>query len=667
MKKRISALILFVMILGLSAVNAETLPMEEVLKTVKERIGNTDSYTDFNSNMYDEEDGTVYSFSWLKNKDSYEQLYVNCTQSGIITRYSDDSAEYPSYGIKFIQNRISAEEAVKKAQQLADRLNPSLAEELIVEMPEVYNSYRFNIKRIKNGLEVVNNGGMIVLDKNAEKICTYEVSVTENHEFLSADNLIGREDAIKKYSEKLGMELEYAFNYNYNRNTHKRERTLFLQYTAKNDKKISAYDGETVIPSADTEMHKYSATGVSMNDAAAEPEEAGYFSEAEQKELDAAEGLLTKEKLISIAKECVPTEGFEADWFGINKDSYFPDVPVRYMATITFVPKEADKSGHIFVTLDAATGEVTFFDKYPTKEDETTLPEEQLKIMADETAKKFAGAKFNEYKPEEYLGNGYFTYVRYINGIKFANDKIYIELNRTTGETANYSINHTDISFPSAEGAADKLSAETSLFSQVDYKPVYIKTDDKKFVPVYDFTDGKPLCTDAVTGELLKNGKVYQSDIIKYGDIKNHYAEKEITELAELGHGFAGESFKPDENITQKDFLILLSGGSPEYVYEVINPENAEVEANETSYITKEDAAKILVCNLGNGMFELARTDIFKSPFADVTENVGFAAILKGKGVVSGDENGLFCPKENLTRANAAMMIYKYFVSNGHN
>lgn len=665
MKKRISLLMIFAVLFGLSTVNAAETPMEEVLKTVKERIGGTDSYEDFDSNMYDGTNGTVYSFSWQKNKESYERLYVSCTQSGIITEYSDDSAEYSAYGIKFIQNRISAEDAVKKAQQLADELNPSLADELIVEMPKVYTGYRFNIKRIKNGLDVISDGGTIVLDDNAEKICSYRVSVTENHEFLSADNLIGREDAIKKYSEKLGMELEYAFNYNYNRNTHKRERTLYLQHAAKNDEKISAYDGEPVIPSADAEMYKNYAAGAAADTAAAEPE-SSIFSEAEQKELEAAEGLLTKEQLINIAKEAVPTDGFETDWFGINKDSYYSDVPPKYTATITFVPQKDDSRGHIYVTLDAATGEVTSFDKYPSKEDENKLPEEQLKTAAEESAKKLAGAKFNEYKAEEYGGNGYFTYVRYVNGIKFKNDRISVALNRTTGETTGYSINYTDISFPSAEGAMNKLSAEESLFSQVEYKPVYIKTADKKFIPAYDFTDGKPLCTDAVTGELLENGKPYQSDIITYGDIKNHYAEKEITALAELGHGFKDGSFKPEENITQKDFLVLLSGRDPEDVYEFIEPENAGVAVNETAYITKEDAAKILVYNLGNGMFELAQTDIFKSPFADVTENVGFAAILKGKGVVSGDENGLFCPNENLTRANAAMMIYKYFVSNGH-
>lgn len=186
-------------------------------------------------------------------------------------------------------------------------------------------------------------------------------------------------------------------------------------------------------------------------------------------------------------------------------------------------------------------------------------------------------------------------------------------------------------------------------------------------VPVYDFTDEKPLSTDAKTGELISNGNVYEAEVYDYNDIKNHYAKNEIKALAELGNGLEGESFRPDETITQEDFLKLLFGRYTDDVYERLDIEKAGVEKNESAPVTKEEAAKILVYNLGNGMYELAQEDIFKSPFADVTENVGFAAILKGKKIVSGDENGMFMPKENITRANAAIMIYRYFVSNGHN
>lgn len=668
MKKRITALMLLSAMLGTTGISvaAET-PMEAILKSVKERIGNTDGYINFNSNTYDNENGVSYSFSWQKSEDKYERLYVNCTQNGTITDYSDDGAERADYGVKFIQSRISKEEAVKKAQQLADKLNPSLKGELVVEAPEVYDGYDFYIKRIKNGLEVKNDGGSITLDKNAEKITNYDVSVTENTEFLPADNLIAKDEAMKKYDEKLGMELEYKYKYDYNRSTHKNERKLYLQYTAKNDDKISAIDGETVTPAKEIIMYKYAAG--SMADAKKEMAYDSGFSEAEMAEIEAVNGLISKDAIIKLAKDNVGIDSkLEVDSFSLIKDSYYSDVPVEYTAQIDFGAKDGETAGFANVSINAKTGEILSFYKSGTPKDEKNkLSDEKLKAAAEETAKKFAGAKFNEYKQDENGENGYFTYVRYVNGAKFDNDSIYVNVNATTGEVEGYRINYTNTAFPPTDGIMDKSEAEKSLFSQVEYETVYIKSEDKKMVPVYDFTDDKPLCTDAKTGELIRNGEVYKSQIYRYNDIENHYAKKEIEALAELGNGFEGDSFKPDETITQKDFLTLLLGRYTDDVYERLDIEKAGVAKNESAPVTKEDAAKILVYNLGNGMYELAQEDIFKAPFADVTDNIGFAAILKGKKIVNGDENGMFMPKENITRANAAIMIYRYFISNGHN
>lgn len=668
MKKRITALMLLSAMLGTTGISAaaET-PMEAILKSVKERIGNTDGYINFNSNTYDNENGVSYSFSWQKREDKYERLYVNCTQNGTITSYSDDGAERADYGVKFIQSRISKEEAVKKAQQLADKLNPSLKGELIVETPEVYDGYDFYVKRIKNGLEVKNDGGSITLDKNAEKITNYDVSVTENTEFLPADNLIAKDEAMKKYGEKLGMELEYKYKYDYNRKTHKDERKLYLQYTAKNDDKISAIDGETVTPAKEIIMYRYAAG--SMADAKNEMASDSGFSEAETAEIEAVNGLLAKDEIIKLAKDNVGIDSkLEVNSFSLIKDSYYSDVPIEYTARIDFGAKDGETAGFANVSINAKTGEILSFYKSGTPKDEKNkLSDEKLKAAAEETAKKFAGAKFNEYKQDGNGENGYFTYVRYVNGVKFDNDSMYVNVNTTTGEAEEYRINYTNTAFPSTDGIMDKSEAEKSLFSQVEYETVYIKSEDKKMVPVYDFTDDKPLCTDAKTGELIRNGEVYKSQIYRYNDIDNHYAKKEIEVLAELGNGFEGDSFRPDEAITQKDFLTLLFGRYTDDVYERLDIEKAGVAKNESAPITKEEAAKILVYNLGNGMYELAQEDIFKAPFADVTENIGFAAILKGKKIVNGDENGMFMPKENITRANAAIMIYRYFISNGHN
>ncbi len=669
MTKRITALALSAIMLGTCGMSAlaET-PMESVLKSVKERIGNTDAYTNFNSDTYEDENGTAYSFSWQVDKDKYERLYVGCTQNGTILEYSDDSAERADYGVKFIQSRISKEEAVKRAQQLADKLNPSLKGELVVEAPEVYDSYDFYIKRIKNGLDVVCDGGSITLDKNAEKITNYDVNVTENAEFLPAENLIGKDEAMKNYGEKLGMELEYRFKYDYSKESRRAERTLYLQYTAKNDDKISAIDGEKVTPAHDIVLYRNMSGGSAKAEAMDAAADNG-FSDAEIAELEAVNGLLSKDEMIKLAQDKVGVDSkLELDRFGLYKEAYYSDVPVEYVARMNFRNKD-DKTGKFAnVSINAKTGEVISFCKSGAAEDDNNrLADDKLKAIAEETAKKFAGAKFDEYKQKGDGENGYFTYVRYVNGAKFDNDTLYVNVNITSGEVDSYNLIYTNATFPSAAGIMDKAAAEKSLFSQVEYKTVYVKTEDKKMVPVYDFTDGKPLCTDAKTGELIRDGEAYEAEVYNYNDIENHYAEKEIKALAELGNGLKGESFKPDEIITQEDFLKLLFGRYSDDVYDRMDIEKVGVAKNASAAVTKEDAAKILVYNLGNGMYELAQEDIFKSPFADVTENVGFAAILKGKKIVSGDENGMFMPKENITRANAAIMIYRYFVSNGHN
>ena len=61
------------------------------------------------------------------------------------------------------------------------------------------------------------------------------------------------------------------------------------------------------------------------------------------------------------------------------------------------------------------------------------------------------------------------------------------------------------------------------------------------------------------------------------------------------------------------------------------------------------------------GIEEYAKLDkIYKPVFEDVNENVGYISILGAMGVFNGDENGLFNPDKNLTRADAAIVIYNY-------
>ena len=111
--------------------------------------------------------------------------------------------------------------------------------------------------------------------------------------------------------------------------------------------------------------------------------------------------------------------------------------------------------------------------------------------------------------------------------------------------------------------------------------------------------------------------------------------------------GFSGGEFKPDEYITASEFNKLLS-----FLF-------IETSDNSSELLTREGAAVSFVKAIG--LDAAARyDDIFVQPFNDVTQNKGYIAILKAMGIFSGDNNGSFNPYNNLTRGEAAVIIYKY-------
>ena len=77
--------------------------------------------------------------------------------------------------------------------------------------------------------------------------------------------------------------------------------------------------------------------------------------------------------------------------------------------------------------------------------------------------------------------------------------------------------------------------------------------------------------------------------------------------------------------------------------------------------VLREDAFVLLIRSMGYE--RIAGMDIFQPGFNDGTdvspENSGALAILRGYGIVEGDA-GSVRPKANLTRAEAAALIYNY-------
>ena len=159
----------------------------------------------------------------------------------------------------------------------------------------------------------------------------------------------------------------------------------------------------------------------------------------------------------------------------------------------------------------------------------------------------------------------------------------------------------------------------------------------------------------------------------KYSDIKGHWAESAINKLAEVQIGFEGKNFTPDEAVKQSDLLKLFAAGTrhksyldfdTEELYKILMDEEVilENEKNPDGTVKREDAFVFMIRL--QGLEKVAKlNEIFKVTYADqellTKEKTGYAAILTGLDIICGN-GGKLRPKDNITRAEAAVMLYNY-------
>lgn len=174
----------------------------------------------------------------------------------------------------------------------------------------------------------------------------------------------------------------------------------------------------------------------------------------------------------------------------------------------------------------------------------------------------------------------------------------------------------------------------------------------------------------------------------KFEDISGHWAEQEITALAEPGilQGVTETEFMPDRDVTRAEFtaLAVRALGLPATDYQnsfqdVIEGEwfagyvqaaldngiisqDTDFRPNDT--ITREEMAKIMVVLLmkSSGTLPPATADL--TQFQDADSISGWAREYVAKALEAGLMNGIsdseFAPQGSATRAQAAVVLYRF-------
>lgn len=663
MKRFFAVLMAAVMSLGTAAsVFAEDTKTEQqaVLEKIKTRIGNTDEYENFHSSVYGNGDDRVFCFEW--STEDGKNFSVSATKDGVITNYY--KYEVNEYATESVSKNAGGEMAAK-AEKLAEMLNPDL--DIKVKAIRGYSdNLSFNVQRIENGIPVESETGYIQLKDGGNEIKEFYIDYNCGYKFDSVSKVISKEEARKAFSEKIGLKAVYCKDYGKNDGN-----DIYMAYVpAKTGVYINALNGMVFEPKyGDYKFASNSSAGMAEEDAA---EDSGALSETEIKEFEKINGLMSKDELFGGLKS-ISVLGLGSSCKADSFDLYYDSYKDMYCASIAFSEGSGDDKASGYVSMDAKTGEVLSYNRYIEKEG-TALEESAGSAKAAAALKALAGEKAAEYQKLSYNSDKYYTnvrYARYVNGIECTFDGATVGLN-SDGTVRNYYISYTNGKFPSKANAITAQAAEDKIFSEISYDVRYIgDADSKKYVPAYVF-GAYDISVNAITGEFVNDVTEYDDISFEgyYSDIASSYAKDMIVKIAEQGIYFADKSFKPDENIKQKDLLAMLhnvfeynTGAINEETYDTVyrwakrNGVLKEGEESREAAVTRLEAAKFIIRYMG--CEDVAKLDIYVPKFNDVKTELGYTSILSAMGIMNGNGKGSFNPDGLLKRADAAVVVYK--------
>lgn len=682
MKKLISLVLVLSVVLSCITVIADSTvsdDMQNVLIKVKQKIDVPEELTEFTPYTSQQNNKTIYSFMW-QDKDGNAHIEVSADDRGrVLSYYSYDSSLKSDKKL----TGWSKDEIIGFAETFLKKIAPEAFENendrLIYDEHSWYVnnlSYQLTFRRLHNGVEVKDNSANINVRIFDDKAYVRNVYINFNYDAKFNDSVSVIDDYESKYKTAFPVELIYMdeyYSYGAKAEEDKDKVALVYRFMDNEAGYISAENGEIVTEDTSDKIYYESANGALAEDSLTTSRKE-MLTEQEIKELDMIEEVISKADVEVILKK-LPYVNFdktlEFEYYNLNKNNE------KYFVEVSYKNKD---NRYLSVTADGTTGEIlSIYNRaYHQNGKEAELTESQkadANKKIDEFLKVATGEKLKEYAKQGENATGWRVsrnYDRNVNGIRYINDSIYVELDKDANQITNYRFDFEDKNFISAENAVDSISAYDRILDIEPLKKIYIKTKD-----VYNlcFTVTDAIMLDAIIGERYNNGISKETSEFKYSDIKGHWAEEMINKLAEIQIGFEGEKFDPDKRITQYDLLRLFGAGIRyksyltqdedslyrDLIYEGILTEN---EKTPQSDVKREDAFLYMIRLCGwDNVAKLS--DIYKVEYADghkITQGkIGYPAILTGMGIICGD-GGRLRPQDEITRAEAVVMLYNYMI-----
>ena len=691
-KRILGAVLSLVMALSVTPqamADTDAAQLEKALTTVKSRVEIPAELTEFRSNSYEYDGAARYSFTW-NDKEGYERINVSCNGSGQILSYNYNVSG--SYRGTQKLPTVSKDEARAAAEAFLAKAAPETVAgendglKFISAHGGYDDSYNVSFERVKNGVTVADNNATVSTELDEDgKIYVSYAYINYSYGAKFEDEAEKIDSPEEKYEETYPAELIYRGKYDYElyRSSGKYEPQLVYRIKDGASGYISAYTGEVV----EREYEEYADRNAAM-ETMAMAEDAGAYSgggltKQEIAELETVAGLYTASEAEKFLKSIPQLK--------IDKDYKVTNSSVRtvgegedkwYTLGINMGIPDEDNYDNVFASFDAQKDRLTGYSNYTYRPYDKNVEKltEKAKSAANSEIEKFLKAvlpdkiaEFEDVTKEdsEAVDSIYKNYYRIVNGIPYIGNTINVTYDAVDEKITRYNLTYDDdAKFTDPEGA---LSAEDAYNHMKDLAPIneYYIYSGGMYRLVYGM-DGSPMI-DAYTGEDVYKDENIDYTEIEYDDISGHWCEEAVNALRDYGIAFPGESFNPNAEMNQQDLLRLFLAGIEGRYYMGYDADSIYDECFRERVLTKDERkdeaavareqAFVYMIRLAGYDKVASLSDIYKVSYADGDQLsdglIGYAAILSGMGIIEGD-GGNIRPSDSITRAEAAVMLYRY-------
>lgn len=685
-KKKIIAVMLMIIMIIPSMVWSQELDQDliKVIGLVKAKIAIPESLTEFSYSMREQSETTkekIYTLLWQDLEYKIGSLQIEVEQNGNIISYSKNNYKQNSSVLAEVSYEQGLQQAKRFLNQVASHYvnELQLNEERSVTQSNIYR-YRFN--HVVRGVKVFNEIVSVYVDKQTGEVIQFHGFPTFKGNYDTGKAEINLDKAKAHYLNKIGVSLVYQIRYDYESKTIK----SFPIYQVNNAgyKAIGAKTGEIIIPFRENTYIGIGREVVDSKELQSVP--STNLTPQEQKVVDEIKDLITPEKALGLAtKHFTKLKGAQI------KNAFLYQSIYENQYTWQMNISSADtKEESINLSIDAKTGEVLNYAYYlPFNQEEHTVSETKTREKVEAFLRKIAPEKFAQtsYKEQESYdmpipmprpmsleqsNNPYrsYYYQRIVNGVGVQGDGLKVTYDTINNEVISYSNVWHDTAFK----ALTKVIDQKKIVDHIGLELMFIDKNENSRVLAYIHEESY-MSFDPYTGVKVNayDGKPLRESVqLAYNDIKGHPYESIIKKLYDSGIYLPGEQFKPDTSINQIDFLRFLLRTTDDYITEDALYKQAidrgileEKEKNKNLILTHEEAIKYIINSTPYKKIA-THSELYQYPFKNeetATKSLkGAITLAYGLGVIDQTKTD-FNPKEQLTRAQSAYMIYHLLVA----